>query len=485
MLIFYLCLPHQLNQNYAFATVCCQCLQRDGFFKSNQKKSLTMLINFKRFYKNPAIYILLICASVCSCTHKNNLPINDAEVLNQNEDQLTHVIIYDVFTPPVASRIYAYTALASYEAMRYADTTYPSLVKQLKGFGVMPKPQKGKNYNFTLSATKAFFTVAAKVTFSIDTLKKYEDKVYASYKDGLDDSTYSRSIAFGEKIGKLILKRAAVDNYPQSRGKPKYLGSSEPGKWRPTPPDYMDGVEFCWGDIHPLLIDSTSIFSPPPPPAYSDDTTSVFYKQAKQVYLKNKELTKEEETIARYWDDNPFVVEHSGHMMFANKKITPGGHWIGITTIACKQSHANAVKTAEAYAMTSIALFESFITSWTVKYKYSYERPVSVIIEKIDHDWLPFLQTPPFPEYTAGHSQISAASAAVLTHMFGENFAFHDTSDLRYIGMQRNFKSFYKAADETAMSRFYGGIHYLNSSLMGAQQGHQIGELIAKKLVTK
>jgi PAP2 superfamily len=428
------------------------------------------------------LILLMFIIVFTGCGRKSKVAINEAEVLHSNEDELTHVIIYDVFTPPVAARIYGYTALASYEAMRYADPKYNSLIARLRGFDKAPEPEKGKSYNFTLAATKAFFTVAHKVTFSVDTLTKYENTVYATFKETLDDSTYARSVAFGEDVGKVILKRASVDDYPQTRGKPKYLGSNGPGKWRPTPPDYMDGVEFCWGDMHPLIIESSSVFMPPPPPPYSEDMTSAFWQQAKAVYRTSKHLTPEEKTIATYWDDNPFVVMHNGHMMFADKKITPGGHWIGITTIACRQTHANAVKTAQAYALTSIALFESFITCWEVKYKYSYERPVSVINEKIDHNWLPLLQTPPFPEYTAGHSTISAASATVLTHLFGDNFAFLDTSDKLYIGLQRHFDSFSKAAAETAMSRFYGGIHYLNSSQVGAHQGNQIGEYIWGKL---
>src|ERR1700676_1308972 len=156
------------------------------------------------------ISVLLGVLMVAGCAHKpKTILLSDADVLHQNEDQLTQVIIYDVFTPPVASRIYGYTALASYEAMRYADPKYNSIITQLKGFGKPPVPQKGKKYNFALAATKAFFTVAHKVTFSIDTLKKYENKVYAMYKDNLDDSTYARSVDFGEQIGKLILKRAA------------------------------------------------------------------------------------------------------------------------------------------------------------------------------------------------------------------------------------------------------------------------------------
>jgi hypothetical protein len=333
-----------------------------------------------------------------------------------------------------------------------------------------------------LAATTAFFTVAHKITFSIDTLKKYETKVYAMYKDNLDDSIYARSMAFGEKIGKLVLKRAMVDNYPQTRGKPKYLGENSPAKWRPTPPDYMDGVEYCWGTIKPFAIDTSAQFSPPPPPPYSEDKNSAFVKQYTDVYTTNKNLTKEQIEIAKFWDDNPFVIQHNGHLMFADKKITPGGHWIGITEIACKKTKANGVKTAQAYALASIALYDAFICCWEVKYKYSYARPVTNINEKIDHNWLPLLQTPPFPEYTAGHSTISSAAAVMLTHLFGDNFEFQDTSDLHYIGMQRHFKSFSSAAEETAMSRYYGGIHYLNSSLMGANQGKQMAEFIWQKL---
>ncbi|ASU33559.1 vanadium-dependent haloperoxidase [Mucilaginibacter xinganensis] len=434
-----------------------------------------------RYFKLLAVLTGILFVASCSNKQKVKL-LSDADVLHNNEDQLTQVIIYDVFTPPVASRIYGYTALASYEAMRYADPKYNSIITQLNGFGKPPEPQKGKEYNFALAATKAFFTVAHKITFSIDTLKKYENKVFAMYKDNLDDSTYARSVDFGEKIGKLVLKRAMVDNYPQTRGKPKYLGENSPAKWRPTPPDYMDGVEFCWGTMKSFAIDSSGQFSPPPPPPYSEDKNSVYVKQYTDVYNTTKGLTKEQIVVAKFWDDNPFVIQHNGHLMFADKKITPGGHWIGITAIACKKTNANGVKTAQAYALTSIALYDAFICCWEVKYKYSYARPVTNINEKLDHNWLPLLQTPPFPEYTAGHSTISAAAAGTLTHLFGDNFEFQDTSDLRYIGMQRHFKSFKLAAEETAMSRYYGGIHYLNSSLMGANQGKQIAEFIWEKL---
>ncbi|WP_157543941.1 vanadium-dependent haloperoxidase [Mucilaginibacter paludis] len=417
-----------------------------------------------------------------SCdSRKVSMPA-DSDIIHENEDKLTHLIIYDVFTPPVASRIYAYASLASYEAIRFQNPQYKSIIVDLKGFNAPPVPIKGKEYNFTLSAIKAFFTVVRKVTFSVDSLNSYEDGLYSRFKSQLDDSTYARSVAFGEKIGKVILKRASTDNYPQTRAKPKFLGSSEPGKWHPTPPDYLDGVEYCWGTMKTLVLDSSAQFAPPPPPPFSNDKKSEYFQQNFRVYDQSKHLTAEQKNIARYWDDNPFVMQHSGHMMFANKKITPGGHWIGITAIACKKTHADAVKTAQAYALTAVAMFDAFISCWQEKYRSSYIRPVTVINDKIDATWLPMLQTPPFPEYPSGHSTITRSAAVMLTHLFGENFAFQDTSDLHYIGMQRHFNSFIQAANEASISRFYGGIHYINSVNAGADQGKKVTEYMIKKL---
>jgi hypothetical protein len=213
------------------------------------------------------------------------------------------------------------------------------------------------------------------------------------------------------------------------------------------------------------------------------DTTSLFYKSVREVYNINKNLTDEQMNIARYWDDNPLVIMHSGHMMFGNKKITPGGHWMGICAIASKQSGADPIKTARAYALTSVALYDAFISCWDEKYRSSYIRPVTVINETFDNTWMPFLQTPPFPEYTSGHSTITAAAATVLTSIFGENFAFQDTSDLRYIGMQRHFNSFKDAAAEASISRVYGGIHYRFSVDTGAMEGKKLGNYIVGKLV--
>lgn len=428
-------------------------------------------------------FFIIASLLICGCKSKegNGKLLTDPELLRSNMKQLTEVVIQDMFSPPVASRIYCYTSLAAYEAIRYEIPGSNSITSSLHGFEPMPVPDNAKKYNYLLAATKAFFTVAEKITFSRDSLIKYENGLYPRFQSSLDDSTYQNSISFGEQVGNTILKRSKTDMYKETRAMPKFLGSNEPGQWRPTPTDYLDALEPNWGRIKPLALDSSAEIKCPAPPKYSMEKTSEFYNRMNEVYQMTTHLTDSQKVIARYWDDNPFVIEHSGHMMFGNKKITPVGHWIGITGIATKMKKSNEVETARAYALTSIAMFDVIIACWDTKYKYNHIRPITVINEFMDQSWQPFLQTPPFPEHSSGHSGISASAATVLTKLYGDHFAFRDTSDLEYIGMQRDFNSFMQAANEASISRVYGGIHYRTGIDAGAYQGRQVGDFVLRK----
>ena len=434
-----------------------------------------------RFFGMIAVLVLLGCQDKVEKSDPKLL--TDQNLLHNNMQQLTEVIINDMFSPPVSSRIYAYSSLAAYEAIKFEKPNYPSIVKELNGFPEMPVPEKDKTYHFLLAATKAFFTVAEKITFSADTLNNYQQDVLTGFKSLLPADVFDRSIEFGSKVGEKVLERTAVDNYKQTRGMPKFLGSEQPGKWRPTPPDYLDASEPHWSLILPLAIDSAAQFKCPLPDPYNTNKGSTFFKNLNEVYTIGKSLTSEQKAIAKYWDDNPFVIEHSGHLMYGNKKITPVGHWIGITTIACKLKNTEAVEAAHTYALTSIAMFDAIITCWKEKYRSQQVRPITVINELVDRNWTSFLQTPPFPEHTSGHSGISASAATILTKKFGDNFAFEDTSDLAYIGMKRNFTSFNHAAMEASISRIYGGIHYRVGVDAGAVQGREIGQCVLDKLL--
>ena len=171
-------------------------------------------------------------------------------------------------------------------------------------------------------------------------------------------------------------------------------------------------------------------------------------------------INEEQLSIAKFWDCNPFVSHHTGHVMFATKKITPGGHWMNIAATAAKKSNADMMKTMQTYTITAIALFDGFISCWDEKYRSKLIRPETVINRQVDEEWKPTLQTPPFPEHTSGHSVVSGAASTVLTAVYGDNFAYVDSTEIEFGLPARSFTSFKAAADEAAVSRLYGGIHY-------------------------
>jgi hypothetical protein len=164
--------------------------------------------------------------------------------------------------------------------------------------------------------------------------------------------------------------------------------------------------------------------------------------------------------------------------MFATKKLSPGGHWMSITSIACMQIRADINTTVKAYLIAAMALYDGFISCWHEKYRSQLIRPETYINAYIDENWKPLLQTPPFPEYTSGHSVISSAAAEVLTYMFGDGFAYADDTETGYGLPVRYFNSFRHAAQEAAISRFYGGIHYRQAIEEGSRQGMRIGSAV-------
>jgi hypothetical protein len=165
--------------------------------------------------------------------------------------------------------------------------------------------------------------------------------------------------------------------------------------------------------------------------------------------------------------------------------MTPGGHWMSIAGIASRRAGADAARAASAYARTAVALADGFIAGWEEKYRSAAVRPETVINQVIDERWEPLLQTPPFPEYTSGHSVISTAAAEVLTDEYGDGFAYADSTEVEYGLPVRSFTSFRQAAAEAAISRLYGGIHFRRAVEQGAVQGKKIGDLVVARVRTR
>jgi hypothetical protein len=205
-------------------------------------------------------------------------------------------------------------------------------------------------------------------------------------------------------------------------------------------------------------------------------------KLAMEVYNTGNTLSESQKEIAYFWDDNPFVTNVVGHAMFANKKMTPAGHWLAIIRTVSQDKKLDLMKCNEAYTLGSLALFDGFVSCWDEKYRSNRIRPETYINRYINIKWQPVLQTPPFPEYTSGHSVVSTAAAEVLTYLLGDRFAYTDNSEEMFEIPARSFSSFRNAAAEAAISRMYGGIHYRDAIENGQQQGKELGAFITNKL---
>jgi hypothetical protein len=429
-------------------------------------------------------FILIISLSACQKDNTYQEKVTNPEYLHRSMSTLTDVIVHDIFSPPVASRIYAYPSIAAYEIMSIQNEEYNSLAGQLHDLEKIPIPQDARKVCFPLASVHAFLSVGKALIFSEKMIEEYQESLYKEMKDlGIPSKVFKNSISYGQSVAAHILGWADTDNYKQTRTFPKHSFTDEPDAWKPTPPDYMTGIEPHWNKIRTFVLDSANQFIPPPPTEFSLDKESTFFKELMQVYEAVKNGSSENHDIARFWDCNPYVSHHQGHAMFATKKITPGGHWIGITEIACKKDNANFYRSTEAYALTSITLVDAFISCWDEKYRSLLIRPETLINEHIDENWLPILQTPPFPEYTSGHSVISSAAAIALTSLFGDSFEFIDSVEVKYGLPARKFNSFKEASEEAAVSRLYGGIHYMPAINHGVDQGRKVGKLIVEKLL--
>lgn len=425
-----------------------------------------------------------------SCTETNNSAykekINNPELFQEAMQNLTDIVVYDIFSPPVASRVYLYPTIAAYEIIASQNPEkYNSLEGQVKELSKIPKTEN-PDVNAQLAAIYAFNSVGKALIFSENKMLLFQEKLEAKLKEfNVPKKVIQASKKYANQVATFILAWASQDTYSQTRTFPKYTIKEDDRFWKPTPPDYMDGIEPHWKEIRTMVLDSSNQFPPKDPLAFNLKKGSPFQKQLMEVFEVTNSLTEEQVNIAKFWDCNPYVTHHRGHAMFATKKITPGGHWIGITAIATRQANSSFEDTVNAYANVSIALFDGFISCWDEKWETLVVRPETLINQYYDEEWLPLLQTPPFPEYTSGHSVISRAAAVTLTDLFGDDFQFVDTTELAYGLPERSYTSFIHASEEAAISRLYGGIHYMMAITEGVAQGQKVGEYVVNQVQTK
>lgn len=429
----------------------------------------------------------MMCLFITSCQQKKyNKFTGDPVLFCKTVKQLNNVVLENNFPPMIASRNYVYANIAAYEVMILGDNRFQSLAGQIKHLPKFPGVDTS-GADLQYAALLAFCKAGEAVTFPEGSMQQYVDQLDSmASAANMSSSMKKTSRMVADSVANHILRWSKKDNYLQLRTATKFTVLDEEGRWVPTPPMYAQAVEPHWMEIRTMVMDSASQFRPTPPPAYDiKNKNSEYYRSLIEVKAIGDSLTDEQKHIAEFWDDNPFKMNVTGHVMFATKKFSPPGHWMNIVGIGAQKAGADFSTTVAAYTQTAIALYDAFISCWEEKYRSNYVRPETVINKHIAADWQPYIQTPPFPSHTSGHATISAAAAETMTNWFGNNLSFTDTSSLEFGIKSREIQSFRLAAKEAAMSRLYGGIHYRFDNEHGNEAGTRLGEFIVQRLKFK
>jgi hypothetical protein len=398
----------------------------------------------------------------------------------------TDIMINDVTSPVAAARYYAYICLTANETYRVFEKQQPHFSGSIKGLSEIAVEQRLiDNSDQSFAVILALYKSGARLLPSGYIMKNRTDSLLnVAKKKKISPQKINATNDLVDSVLKQVMTYVAADGFSKLSGYRRFTPKAGDAYWQPTAPGFMAPVEPFWYTLRMFILDSCSQFTGGDPGVYDTTTTSDFYKQMKEVYDIRKNLSRNQADIAMFWDCNPFALQQVGHLEFGIKKISPGGHWMGITGIACKKQNLTLGKTAYAHAIVSLGMCDAFVSCWNNKYKFNRVRPVTAIQKLLDREWTPLLQTPPFPEYTSGHSVISTAAATILTHLFGDNFSFTDNTEKEFGLPDRKFSSFKQACSEAAISRLYGGIHFRDAIENGVKEGEQIGNFVVSKSVS-
>ena len=387
-------------------------------------------------------------------------------------------------TPTYASRAFGYLGLGMYEATVYGLPNRQSLMKQLNRMPALPQPETGQTYDWSLALNACQHVLHQNLySHTLPENLAAVDSLEAAQRTDLGKNlgtpVVDRSVAYGRAIGQALYDWSKTDGGHEGFKDPfptSYNLPNTAGTWSPP----LDGQVAVARALHPdwgrnrTFIPANADLPLPKPLDYSTSPTSDYYKMYRAVYDTNKQLTQAQKEAAIWWSDDP------------SQTFTPPGHSYNLARIAVRTANADLAKAIETYARVGMAVADAFVCCFRVKYTYVNERPSSYVRANIDRSWLPFWPEPPFPAFTSGHSTQGAATATVLTDLYGEGFRFTDNSHagrprdtFRNVDFTvRQFNSFQESAEESGQSRIWGGIHTRQDNEVGLSEGRKIGRNI-------
>jgi len=369
---------------------------------------------------------------------------------------------------PINSRAYGYMGLALYEAVVPGMPSHQSIQRQLNGLPGLPQADCSHKYYYPACANASlanmvrhmFGNTSPAQNFTIDSL---ENSFNTLFKSTVPQQVFDRSVSFGQNISNAIYDWSKSDGGDQAYLVPfptTYIPPAGPGLWVPLPGQLA--LLPYWGNNRTFINNDVASTQPPPPPAYSIKSSSKFYQEELEVYNESINQDPEHVIIAKYW------------------AILPGPSVsISILSSVLSGKNSNLSVAAEAYCKVGIAIADAIVSCYKTKYQYNQERPITFIRANFNSTWVSTIPTPPFPDYTSGHSVQAGAAARVLADIFGDNTTFTDSS-INSLGFTpRIFTKFSDCANEIALSRFYGGIHVRTSNSVGVAQGNLVGMYVS------
>ncbi|MGR3808924.1 vanadium-dependent haloperoxidase [Jiulongibacter sp. NS-SX5] len=426
--------------------------------------------------------LFLSCLVVLTACRKRTQELTEQQIVSAWADMTLYLTQYTpANSPTYASRAIGYSGLTMYESVVHGYPEYQSVQSQLNGLEELPKPETSKDYNWLASFNAAqaeilhglYMQTSDENKLKIDSL---ENHIYKSLRDNADVKAVENGATFGKNIALAIYEwsktdgghRAYLHNFDKELKHPEF-----PGSWKP--PLYAQSFSHhplhpYWGENRTFLKKNDNLKTPKMI-RYNPSKGSAYYKQYLAVYEQDKALTQEDKEVAIWWGDDP------------DDTFTPPGHSFYMASKAVEHYDKNLIESAMTYARVGMAVADAFRNCWKWKYHFFSERPNTFIPEFIDEEWESFWPDPPFPAFPSGHAINAGAMATVLENLY-EPFTFTDSSHVnrerdhvRDVDFKpRTFNSFWEAAQETADSRFYGGIHCPQDNEVGLEEGKRIAQ---------
>jgi len=386
------------------------------------------------------------------------------EITVWNQAMILATLTAPVTAAPLTLRVAAIVQASVFDAVNGIDRRYTPIY-------VPPAAPTGTSQR--AAAVQAAYAALVKL---FPNQKASFDQQRAASLAAITDTSdaIQMGLSWGQTVADQIWAWKSQDGF--SDPLPTYVGGTQPGQWRPTPPAMAPGLAPQLATTNPWVIRSPSQFRTTGPAAMTSDQYTADYIETKSMGGSTSlNRTADQTLLANFWQAG-----------------NPPDYWDQVVTSLAAQHNFSMSQTARLLALVNLGMADAIIGCWDAKYTYSSWRPITAIqlgdsdgndATISDVGWTPLVVTPAFPEYPSAHSCVSGAAGRILSQTFGEETSFDVVSNAMP-GVTRKFHTFSAAVAEVENARVLGGIHFRTACVDGTALGIAVGDyVIARALL--